>query len=376
MSETRQASTKLRVFEPKELPELRQTLVDWTRRTAPWFWRETHMRGSKFYLPPDLRHLPIPQAIEKLANRYADTLDKATLYSVTPEMTFLAAKTAMPKFLLSLDMPPVPKGFIVWQMPIGAAEHTQRMQIEVDRATGDVTSASLHEWLEGIKDEDVPVVAASWELSDDQSQVMVVWYTQPEDVYLKGLSPNQAVEARTIIAPLAFEREQILPVGQQLDWFTSDDEPRLELTVKVELDKVPASMREEAIKRNNDVLPSLDQMTKTLLASWMLMRMRFAKTQVELPDRAARKRLLRAGASEEQARAGVQVIKMGGPLRQQKPKDSEPAFRWKKRRIVGPFVRNQWYPSTAEHKPKLVEPYIAGPEGAPIGNAEKVYLLG
>lgn len=366
----------MQAIEPKALPELRQQQVEWTRTIAPWFWHDAHIRGTKFYFPPDLRHLPLPTAFDSLAARYAKQLEEARLYSVTPEMTFLALKTAMPKFHLTLDMLPRPSGLVVWQQPIGAAEHTQRMAIRTDPLTGDVLSASLHEWVEGINDEDVPVIAASWELSADESQVFVVFYTRPGDVYLRGLDVDQAIQARGILAPLAFEREQILPVDQPLNWFTSDEPDRLELTVKVEIDKVPANMREDALRRNNEVLPSLDQMTKALLATWMLMGMRFAKKEVDLPDRAARKRLQRAGVPAERVNEGVQIIKIGGPLRQQKPKDSEPAFHWKKRRIVGPFVRNQWYPSEDTHKPKLIEPYIAGPEGAPIGNADKVYLLG
>lgn len=364
-------------IEPKAMPELRKNLVEWTHTVAPWLWLDQHLSGTKFWLPPATRGLPLPQAFSVLAENYATLLTEARLYSSSPEMTFLALKTSMPRFHLTLGMLPAPKGFIVWQRPIGVAEHTQRMQIKTDPESGDVISASLHEWVEGITDEDVPVVGASWELSEDQDNVFVVFYSKPSFAVMeRGLTPAQFQRMRALMSPLAFEREQILPVDRELGWFTSQDEDRLRLTVGVDVDKVPASLRDDAIRRNNNVLPDLDQMTRALVATWMLMKMRFARVDVVLPDRAGRKQLGRAGVSAESIDSGVQVIKLGGPLRQQKPRNSEPAFRWKSRRIVGPFVRNQWYPSEETHKPKLVEPYIAGPEGAPIGNAEKVYLLG
>lgn len=368
---------KFEQFLPKELPELRHELVEWTRTKAPWFWHQQHITGTTYYIPPALRHLSAETAIARLAENQAELLAEAKLYSVTPEMTFLAQKTSMPEFELSLDILPSPKGMIVWQQPVGQCEHTDRMKLKVN-ADGDLEEASLHEWVEGMGKDDIPVLGATWELLPDEDQVMVIWYSSREGLlnnFPEGDKEHLHV-ARSFMAPLIFEREQLLPVGRKVGWFTSDDEDRLRLTASAEhRPGLSASLRELGRERDNDVLPMIDQMTKTLVATWMLMGMRLTKRDVELPDRPARKRLLRAGAPTEQVNAGVQVIKLGQKLRTQKAKDGEPAYRWKNRRIVGPFVRQQWYPSEDRHKPKLIEPYIAGPEGAPIGNAEKVYLL-
>ncbi|MFD4858349.1 hypothetical protein [Streptomyces atratus] len=364
-------------FLPKDLPELRQELVEWTRAKAPWFWYQQHISGTLYYIPPGLRHLTSEHAIARLAEQQAQVLSDAKLYSVTPEMTFLAQKTTMPEFNLTLDMLPGPRGLIIWQQPVGQCEHTDRMRLKVN-ADGEIEGASIHEWVDGMGKDDIPVLGATWELLPDEDQVMVIWYSSREGLlnnFPEADKPHLR-EARTFMAPLIFEREQLLPVGRTTGWFTSKEEDRLRLTSSAEhRPGLALSLRELGRERDQDVLPMLDQMTKTLLATWMLMGMRFAKRDVELPDRPARKRLKRAGATESQINSGVQVIKIGGPLRTQKPKEGEASYRWKKRRIVGPFIRNQWYPSQDAHKPKLIEPYIAGPEGAPIGNAEKVYLL-
>ncbi|MFI0265573.1 hypothetical protein [Streptomyces luteogriseus] len=361
---------------PKELPELRQEIEEWTRRDGPRFWYEGHIRGSQYYIPPGLRSLPVKDAIRRLAMQQADLLAEAKLYSVTPEMTFLAQKTSMPEYNLNLEMLPSPRGVVVWQQPIGQCEHTERMRLLVDE-NGDIEEASIHDWVDGMGHEDIPVLGASWELLPGEDQVMVIFYSSRE-----GLVNNFPVEdgldlheVRASLPPLIFEREQLLPVGKT-GWFTSDDEDRIELTAAAATRPgLSDELRQLGKERDDAVLPMVQQMTKTLLATWMLMTMRIAKREVDLPDRAARKRLKRAGVSEERINEGVQVVRIGGPLRSQKPREGDPAFRWKKRRIVGPFVRNQWYPSEETHKPKLIEPYIAGPEGAPIGNAEKVYLL-
>lgn len=363
-------------FQPKELPEVRREMVRWMRESAPRFFLNTHLRGSKYYLLPELRKLPVDQAIYRLAQNLADVLHDSRLYSVTPEMTFLAAKTVSPNFHLTMDMLPAPRGFLLWQTPIGSAEETQRMQLLLDEH-GDILSASLYEWLSGMGTEAIPVLGCSWELREEDDEVMVIFYSSRNGMLHKmgGGSVEYETEARKLLSPVIFEREQLLPLNQDLGWFTAESGPRLELTAAANPDDVPPSMREDVILRNKNVLPMMDQMTKTLVATWMLMGMKFTKKEVQLPDRAARKRMRREGASEGQINAGVQVVKLGGPLRTQKPREGEPSYRWKKRRIVGPFVRNQWYPSEETHKPKLIEPYIAGPEGAPIGNAEKVYLL-
>lgn len=371
----------MRVFEAKELPEMRRELVKWTRTIAPGHWWETHKAGTRFYIPPILRGIPERQAIADLAQHQANVLESAVLYSVTREMTFLAAKTVMADYSLSMDVLPAPRGLIMWQQPVGTTEKTDRLRLKIDPETGDIEEASLHEWVEGMGRDDIAVIGASWELLPDEDGVMVVWYSDQEG--LIGNFPEDQKNdlelmamAKSIMSPVIFEREQILPFGE-FGWFASDSERRLRLTVgAADHPSLPPALLPDAIERDRAVLPMLDQMTKTLIATWMLMGMRFTRQDVELPDRSSRKRLKRDGESEENISAGVRVIKMGGPLRQQKPKEGEPAYRWKKRRIVGPFIRRQWYPSEEIHKPKLIEPYIAGPEGAPIGNAEKVYLLG
>lgn len=43
--------------------------------------------------------------------------------------------------------------------------------------------------------------------------------------------------------------------------------------------------------------------------------------------------------------------------------------------IVRGHWRNQWYPSEGRHKPIYVNPYVKGPEGAPVKNATKLFAV-
>jgi hypothetical protein len=45
---------------------------------------------------------------------------------------------------------------------------------------------------------------------------------------------------------------------------------------------------------------------------------------------------------------------------------ASPSRIYKHRWLVGPFVRQQWYPRQGTHKPVMIWPFVKGPEGAPF----------
>jgi hypothetical protein len=67
-------------------------------------------------------------------------------------------------------------------------------------------------------------------------------------------------------------------------------------------------------------------------------------------------------------------------LKHRKPTERSGARRWTRRAIVGPYIRTRQYipaHDTFDYTPRLIEPYVAGPEGAPFSDAaaNKVFLL-
>jgi hypothetical protein len=105
-----------------------------------------------------------------------------------------------------------------------------------------------------------------------------------------------------------------------------------------------------------------------LLATWHMQRQRLAGSHLERPDRAARRRLQRAGRTDDPA---VRVIDLRAPAVSSGSgaNDREYHHRW----IVKGHWRQQWYPSIEDHRPVWISPHVKGPDGAPLLTGEKVY---
>lgn len=106
-----------------------------------------------------------------------------------------------------------------------------------------------------------------------------------------------------------------------------------------------------------------------LLTSALLMQQPIAVTSTAEPDRAARKRLRRAGREP----APVRVIELRRPKNggESSESDREYHHQW----IVRGHWRQQWHPKRQVHRPVWIAPHIKGPEGAPLIGGEKVYAL-
>jgi hypothetical protein len=358
------------VVKPSELPDFRRKTIRWLDDYGARIWQVGHEGHNPYYIPPDLQGLPNEVVFPELVARTRRTLAQARLYAVTEEMTYLALKTGMPRCHVPSDILPHDEGIVVWAKPIGTAEDfTPPLITHGDEVLGMVVSEW---WTRMDLDQSIPVVAASWKVVPERNEVFVWFYTLRSDLARKQrLTGREYEEWAQYAPPMMFEREQVIPLDREIAWFTSEDEERLRLSAYAAM----TSDTELRRKRDLNVLPMMEQMTKALVATWHLMASKMASRSTIPTDGKTRRAERREGVSTNSSSVGVQVIKLGSKIRTQKPREGEPAFRWKKRRIVGPFVRQQWYPSEETHKPKLIEPYVAGPEGAPISNAEKVYLL-
>ena len=113
----------------------------------------------------------------------------------------------------------------------------------------------------------------------------------------------------------------------------------------------------------------IGELESVVRAVWLLMRQPLAQTDSAEADRAARKRLRRAGHEP----APVRVIELRRPKTTGGHGDSDREYhhQW----IVRGHWRQHWYPKRQVHRPVWIAPHIKGPEGAPLIGGEKVYAL-
>ena len=88
------------------------------------------------------------------------------------------------------------------------------------------------------------------------------------------------------------------------------------------------------------------------------------------PDRAARKRLHRAGQEPAPVRV-IELRRSRNTASGHGESDREYHHRW----ITRGHWRQHWYPKRQVHRPVWIAPHIKGPEGAPLIGGEKVYAL-
>lgn len=107
---------------------------------------------------------------------------------------------------------------------------------------------------------------------------------------------------------------------------------------------------------------------KYLLTTWHVQRQRLTTSRIVRPDRASLRRLKRAGDPSDPA---VRVISLRTP----EPNGSQEqgAREYRHQWMVRGHWRKQWYPSIEDHRPIWIDPYLKGPDDAPMLGGEKVY---
>ena len=111
------------------------------------------------------------------------------------------------------------------------------------------------------------------------------------------------------------------------------------------------------------------QIGKIFAASMALMQQEITVNERTPVDRSTRRRLEREGWIRE---AIVNVVKLRRAKRQ--GGGDGKSYELTCQFVVRGHWRNQYYPSTNEHRPIFVLPYIKGPEGAPLkAQADRVF---
>lgn len=306
---------------PQDLPELRVEIVEsLLARSDDSVWERLIADGlSPFRDAPRIPSAAEHVRFELLRIRHAE------LFHVSAEMSQLAKTAAetLPPFQIEPQDLPAPHGFLIFG---DAIETVPFGQPEVPS----------------------PVVGACW-MTVPIGGKEVVWIsfystreTSIQSATLAGSSPEEIAHNRRVLPRLT----QML--GADMRW--------------------PFNCEGRSGPKN-DTAMGLERAAVALRSTWLLMAQPLASSSQIAPDRAARKRLARAGHEP----APVRVIELRRPKTTSGHGDSDREYhhQW----IVRGHWRQQWHPKRQVHRPVWIAPHIKGPEGAPLIGGEKVYAL-
>jgi hypothetical protein len=324
------------------LPDLRHKLDLWITEAMPGM---LHMIGSMspgaVYVPPTLQHLPAAEQARKLALAERNRVRAAELFYVTEEMTQLAvhAGRSMPNYTLDMEDLPAECGLLVWASSIGEADGGE-----------------------------FPVVAVSW--GRHGQGVWLSYYCDHGDgldaeAFFPGDPARQAELRRQNRSRLAYEREQVVPFAKEAVWHLDlrDGKAPEDAVAAIEINAADPT----AVDR-------VEPMLRTVLATWLLMGQTIAAEHREVPDRNARRRLMRTPTPA----VDVRTVTLRRPVRDETGDGDLVSVggrvytcQW----VVRGHWRNQRYPSRNTTRPIWIAPHIAGPEGAPLKGGDRVGVL-
>jgi hypothetical protein len=310
----------------------------------------------------------------RLSAYYAETLEQASCFHLSAELTNLALRTVMPKYRLTLDMLPKnkPWGFMTWGLPIGQAENAPSMNTYLNFRTGEMEEPDDLPAFSPYEEGDYPIVGASWRYEPEANIVWVGFYTH---------APRKSGSR---FDAFSMEREQALPLDQTLNWADSDstEGPRLQVTALNNPDERPKHLRQTLLQVNEAARSVVSDLVRTLIASWMITKWKIANREIVPPPQDIVRSVSKATGKPKSKVAeekGTTVFRLGAPIRQRASRAGDKEYTWSHRTIVGPVVRTRQYIPALDiydEEPRFIEPYIAGPPDAPIRNIDKVFLLG
>lgn len=106
------------------------------------------------------------------------------------------------------------------------------------------------------------------------------------------------------------------------------------------------------------------ELVRWILAWWMLVKTQMVEVVDTPAPRAARRRLVRRYGDVRIPEVKVVDLRRRAPS--EGPRGRVGAVDWSHRWAVRPHWRRQWYPSVREHRLKLIEGYVKGPENKPL----------
>lgn len=310
------------VARAQDLPETRAALLDWYQRHGSDYFTACIESGGQRL------HFPTTNA-EAAGRWYSHTesrrLATAELFWISREMTELcvAAARSMPEWNLFPDDMPSPAGFI---------------------------------YFEGLPDlREFPATAFSW--GPCAQKIIDGMGLKGPSVWVSHYTDISELQITTTRLPLP----QLIYGSESMSAFGHREPGDLGYTATGREDFTEATDRDLTTKASSLVI---------LKTAWLLMQQGVGDATELSPDRAARKRLARAG----QEPASVRVVTLRRPKRSfSEPGDGDREYhhQW----IVRGHWRQHWHPKREVHRPVWIAPHVKGPEGAPLIGGEKVYAL-
>ncbi len=313
---------------PQDLPEVRAEVLHWHLLYGPAFF-DACIREGKMPIRPEG---PTHSVAQYLAKAEAQRIMQGELFWVDAPMVALAktAAESLPAFTLMPEDLPSPSGFMLFAEPVYVYGPP-----EVPRATH--------------------ITAVAWGPFNrpefPHGGIWVSWYSDRElnlGPANDGLiSDAEKALARQGLPRLTYDLEDVCP-------FSPEHLPSV-----------------NPVTGNQSSPFDLDHgylKGELLRVVWLLMQQPLAAMTTVEPDRAARKRLHRAGQEPKP----VRVIELRRPKNSSGHSDADREYhhQW----IVRGHWRQQWYPARQVHRPVWIAPHIKGPEGAPLIGGEKVYV--
>lgn len=281
--------------------------------------------------PAHRRIMDQREQAELLTRNERKRLARAALYWISPNMTALtlAAAPGMPPFRPTAADLPAPYGLVYFAAPFADADETPL----VDAAMFDDGS------IRTFKPGRFSVCAATWGPWDYQGMwarggTWFTFYTLRQDD-LPGL-------------PLRLDNECVVAAGH--------DEPGED------------PLLDEATRQDGTAA----WMHLVLTAFRLMATSRTASSTPQTPGRAFRRRAARAGV--DRPGEPVQLVDITTRPRTARAVDGQDGRAYRVRWIVSGHWRNQYYPTRDAHRPRWIEPYVKGPEGAPLRTNERVTL--
>lgn len=299
---------------PRALPELRHTILTHPvlPAAAEAVLRDVdniHPDGTPASGGPDIRSQVKAMTL---------TLEHAELHYIGEEFTGLVAAAAS-------TLPPTPLAESDLPSPVGLAYFAA--PLPNDRTGDDARYIALWATLA-----DVRAVLVWWLVDAASSWAMTYDLSD-------GATPLPLSDALAVMPPYMLSDYAFLPLNS------------------------------DAVAQVADASPgSHPWLTHHLLATWHMQRQRITVERTTGPERAAARRLARAGSTSPTA---VRVINLRGADEARAEGDVS-AREYRNRWIVRGHWRQHWYPSLQDRRPVWIAPHVKGPDGAPLLVGEKV----
>lgn len=355
----------MRTYDADQLPRIRRELLDWQRTQGAFWMHQMIAVGQQSILPNAATQA---EQARVLATEEAGRLEAAELFYAGADVVDLvsAAAPSMPLFAPRPWDFPAPAGMILFGKPLVSRpiyDHERELakNLGLDtRVMGDgeyqVVAAvwgpwspqtADPAWLRGSK----PGAVRQWEPAGG---IWMTFYTARQDLAdLAHLKPAARARLAAMTGPLNQENEVAFALqpepGEVPEGFTAEDY------------LIP------------DTEGSVTPWARAALAVFQLMRQeRITERSSQHVPRAEQKRYTRAGLIPP---GKVHLVKLRGRAARGTATPGASGRGLSVRFPVGPFWRNQWFPSQQVHRPILIAQFFKGPEDAPFVGADRVRII-